>query len=138
MDPLFRLSYGTAHAPEVDTWFDRHPDELGHLAREWFGVARAIGDDVLELIHDGCPVACVEDVPFCYVNVFAAYINVGFFTGADLPDPDQLLLGKGKRMRHVKVSPVIALDQGALARLIHAAYADVHRKVAADRGEGQP
>ena len=41
-------------------------EELGSIAREWFQVMRESGDDVRELMHDGCPVACVEDAPFGY------------------------------------------------------------------------
>ena len=37
---------------------------------------RACGEDVLELMHDGHPVACVEDVPFAYVDVFKSHTNV--------------------------------------------------------------
>ena len=66
---------------------------------------RACGDDVRELIHDGCPVACVEDAPFAYVNSFKSHVNVGFFNGASLDDPARLSEGSGKRMRHVKLKP---------------------------------
>jgi len=41
-------------------------------------------------LHDGYPVACVDDAPFGYVNVFKAHINVGFFFGAQLEDPTGL------------------------------------------------
>jgi len=129
MDTLFRLSDGKAHDPVVDEWFDARPDELGDIARSWFAEMRVEGDDVLELIHDGYPVACVEDAPFGYVNVFAAHVNVGFFTGAFLPDPAGLLQGTGKRMRHVKVSPVIAHDREALKKLINAAYIDIRERL---------
>ena len=70
MDELFRLSMGVRGDPGVDAWFDGRPDELGHLARFWFNEMRGTGDDVLELLHDGYPVACVQDAPFGYVNVF--------------------------------------------------------------------
>ena len=36
------------------------------------------GDEVRELLHDGCPVACLGDAPFGYVNVFTSHVNVGF------------------------------------------------------------
>lgn len=129
MDNLLRLKRGKAHDPEVDGWFDARPDELGHLARVWFDEMRAAGDDVLELIHDGCPVACVEDAPFGYVNVFSSHVNVGFFAGAFLPDPAGLLQGTGQRMRHVKVSPIVAYDSDALTQLVSAAYIDMKEKV---------
>ncbi len=31
---------------------------------------RKCGDEVRELLHDGCPVACLGDAPFGYVNAF--------------------------------------------------------------------
>ncbi|HET7400919.1 MAG TPA: DUF1801 domain-containing protein, partial [Usitatibacter sp.] len=71
---------------------------------------------------DGHPTACVGDAAFGYVNAFTAHVNVGFFLGAQLPDPAGLLEGTGKRMRHVKVMPGAQLDWNALAELIQAAY----------------
>lgn len=129
MDELFRVSRGKVRDPEVEAWFDQRPDELGYLARDWFDAMRRAGDDVLESIHDACPVACVEDAPFGYVNVFTSHVNVGFFTGAFLPDPTRLLQGTGKRMRHVQVSPVVAYDRDALAQLIEAAYLDIKQRL---------
>src|SRR5690606_42092405 len=105
--------------------------EFARIARHWFGVMRECGDDVRELMHDGCAVACVEDAPFCYVNVFTSHINVGFYHGVDLPDPSRLLVGTGKRMRHVKLRPAIACDSAALGRLIAHAYADIRVRLAA-------
>src|SRR6202041_3681308 len=78
--------------------------ELGAMAHQWFEVMRKCGDEVRELLHDGCPVACLGDAPFGYVNVFHSHVNGGFFHGAALPDPAHLLQGTGKRMRHVKRS----------------------------------
>ena len=66
---------------------------------------RKCGDEVRELLHDGCPVACLGDAPFAYVNVFTSHVNVGFFHGASLPDPARLLQGTGKYMRHIKLKP---------------------------------
>ncbi len=91
---------------------------------------RKCGSDVRELIHDGCPVACVGDVAFGYVNVFTSHINVGFFRGADLGDPNDLLEGAGKRMRHVKLRPGVDCNEMALSRLIEDAYMDVKRRLA--------
>lgn len=76
-------------------------------------------------MHDGCPVACVEDAPFGYVNVFKSHVNVGFFYGAVLKDPAGLLEGSGKRMRHVKLKPDSPLSTAALGELIDIAYADI-------------
>ena len=94
---------------------------------------RRCGDDVRELMHDGCPVACVEDAPFGYVNTFKSHINVGFFYGAMLDDPARLLEGSGKRMRHVKLQPDSDLDAQSLRNLIDAAYVDIQARLASER-----
>jgi hypothetical protein len=90
---------------------------------------RKCGKDVRELIHDGCPVACVDDAPFGYVNVFTHHVNVGFYRGAELDDPEGLLEGNGKRMRHVTLRPGAAVDLAALSTLIDAAYADIKTRL---------
>jgi len=129
MNKLFRLSLGVKRDPVVEAWLSRQPGELGMIARKWFERMRACGFDVLEMMHDGCPVACVKDVPFAYVNAFKAHVNVGFFLGAELPDPARLLNGTGKRMRHVKLVPGAPLDSKALGALIQAAYEDVKSRL---------
>jgi hypothetical protein len=118
--------------PAVEAWLQGRADELGAIARRWFEVMRACGDDVRELLHDGHPTACVGDAAFAYVNAFRAHINVGFFHGAELADPGGLLEGTGKYMRHVKLRPESGVDAAALERLIAAACADMRKRL---RGE---
>jgi len=122
---LLRLSGALARDPAAARWLDSQPGELGSVARRWFTQMRRSGPDVRELVHDGCPVACVDDAPFGYVNVFRAHVNVGFFHGATLKDPAGLLEGSGKYMRHVKIKPGLAVDDAALEALILAAYRDI-------------
>lgn len=126
---LLRFDGAVERDPAIDAWMNRHAGELGELARRWFEAMRKCGDEVRELVHDGCPVACLGDAPFGYVNVFAAHVNVGFFQGAALPDPARLLEGNGKFMRHVKLRPGTAANAAALGRLIEAAYADIKARV---------
>ncbi len=99
------------------------------MARQWFARMRECGEDVLELMHDGCPTACVDDAAFAYVNVFRAHVNVGFFHGAMLNDPAGLLEGTGKRMRHVKLRPGSRVDSSALSALVAAAYQDIKARL---------
>lgn len=115
--------------PHVDGWMSAHADELGAIAKSWFDVMRACGDDVRELLHDGHPTACVGDAAFGYVNAFTAHVNVGFFRGAELADLDGLLEGTGKYMRHVKLRPDRNIDAEALTKLINRAYADIKRRL---------
>ena len=125
MAELFTLSSTVERDPAIEEWLDRQPSEMGSSARKWLVQMRGCGDDVREVMHDGCPVACVHDAPFGYVNIFTAHMNVGFFTGAMLQDPAGLLEGTGKRMRHVKLKPGKEVASDALSALIEAAYLDV-------------
>jgi hypothetical protein len=92
---LLRFNGAVERDPAIDAWMKEHAGELGAIAHQWFEVMRKCGDEVRELLHDGCPVACLGDAPFGYVNVFASHVNLGFFRGAALPDPARLLQGTG-------------------------------------------
>ena len=126
---LLRFHGSVKRAPAVEAWMNQHSDDLGAIARHWFEVIRNCGDDVLELLHDGCPTACIGDAAFAYVNAFKAHVNVGFFRGAELSDPKGLLEGNGKFMRHVKLRPDREVDATALVTLINAAYTDIKRRL---------
>jgi hypothetical protein len=128
MDEILRFTGAVRHDPAIKAWFS-HPDELRRMVRPWFKQMRASGPDVRELLHDGCPTACVGDAPFGYVNAFSAHANVGFFQGAQLDDPAGLLQGAGKRMRHVKLVWGEAVNSAALEALIAAAYRDIRSRL---------
>ncbi len=129
MENLFTLSYDPGGYEAVEEWLSGDPQQLFAIARKWFDCFRECGDDVNEQLHDGCPTACIQEAAVGYVNVYKTHVNVGFFNGAFLKDPAQLLEGQGKRMRHVKIHPDEDLDSNALAELIRAAYQDIKQRV---------
>jgi hypothetical protein len=126
---FLRFNGAVERDPAIDAWMKDHPGELGAIAHHWFEVMRNCGDEVRELMHDGCPTACLGDAPFAYVNVFTSHVNIGFFHGATLPDPARLLQGNGKFMRHVKLNPRTSTNAVALTMLIDAAYTDIKDRV---------
>jgi len=132
MSKLFRLSGAVERDPQIDAWFSEPTDALRLIARTWFEQMRGCGSDVRELMHDGYPVACVEDAAFGYVNAFSAHVNVGFFYGATLEDPARLLEGTGKRMRHVKLRWARPVNAAALRELIVVAYRDIRLRLEAE------
>ncbi len=126
---LLRFNGTVARDSAIDQWLNRHDGELGAAARRWFKAMRKCGDEVREVLHDGCPTACLGDVPFAYVNVFTSHLNVGFFQGASLRDPAGLLEGNGRYMRHVKIRPGSTTNDAAIQSLIEAAYSDIKARV---------
>ena len=131
MPRLFRVAGSVKRDPAIERWMADHPGELGAIARHWFDVMRACGIDVRETLHDGCPVACIADAAFGYVNAFKAHVNVGFFRGAEIADPARLLEGTGRFMRHVKLKPEGDVNTKALEALIDVAYADMRARLQA-------
>src|SRR4051812_37032562 len=101
MDDLFRLPSAMRRDQRVEAWFTDLANPHRLIVRTWFERLRDCGPNVRELIHDGCPTACVGDAAFAYVAAYKAHAAVGFFHGAELSDPSGLLEGEGKRMRHV-------------------------------------
>jgi hypothetical protein len=131
---VLRFNGAVESDPAIEAWLQSREGELGAIARQWFEVMRSCGDEVRELLHDGCPVACLGDAAFCYVNVFTSHVNVGFFQGHALPDPARLLQGTGKYMRHVKLRPSADANLSepgadALTKFIHQAYANMKARV---------
>ena len=60
----------------------------------------------------------------CYVLPYSKHVNLGFYRGASLPDPDDLLEGKGAKLRHVKIRSVDAAQAPGLRSLVEAALAE--------------
>jgi hypothetical protein len=128
MSELLRFTGAVRRDPAIAAWFSSQ-DELRRMVQPWFERMRGCGADVRELLHDGCPTACVSDAPFGYVNAFNAHANIGFFYGAELDDPAGLLRGSGKRMRHVKLRWGEAVNKPALEALVAAAYRDIRSRL---------
>jgi hypothetical protein len=129
VDDVLRFPSAVKHDRAIDAWLRAQREDLRPFAETWFARMRRCGSDVRELMHDGCPTACVDDAAFGYVGAYADHVNVGFFFGALLNDPARLLEGTGKRGRHVKLRPGHEVDSAALARLIDAAYVDIRSRL---------
>lgn len=114
MSDLMRFPSAAHRDSAIDAWFGGPGDALRWIARPWFEQMRACGADVRELLHAGHPTACVAD--------------------AALADPDGLLEGTGKRMRHVKLRWARPVNAAALSELIAAAYRDMRLRLDSDQG----
>ena len=64
---------------------------------------------------------------FCYITTHARHVNLGFPRGATLPDPNHVLEGEGKMIRHVKFASEHELERPFVRRYIQAAIEQVGR-----------
>ncbi len=129
MDQILRFTGKDIQDITMDEWLESKTPILGALARKWFNTMKNVGPDVQDIFHDNHPIACYENAPFAYVNIFTKHVNVGFFYGTDLYDESGLLEGSGKKMRHVKLKPDEAINQRELTMLIEMSYHDIKSRV---------
>ena len=61
---------------------------------------------------------------YAYIAVHGAHVNLGFYHGATLPDPDHLLEGTGKDLRHLKIREMGTVKNKAIKSLLVAAIAE--------------
>ncbi|MEU6084408.1 DUF1801 domain-containing protein [Streptomyces sp. NPDC047108] len=62
---------------------------------------------------------------FSWITPYTKHVVLGFYYGAELPDPEGILEGTGKSMRHVKIRTREDLENPALRKLVE--IATTHR-----------
>jgi len=100
-------------------------------------IAERLREIVLETYHEAVAVVRLGDraatyglgpkkmsEDHCYVLPYTKWVNLGFFMGAELPDPEVLLEGTGASLRHVKVRPTGAADDPAVHALVESALTE--------------
>jgi hypothetical protein len=62
---------------------------------------------------------------FCHITFHKNHVNLGFNYGSELPDPEGLLQGSGKLLRHAKITAPEDLSNPAVRQLVE--VASTHR-----------
>jgi hypothetical protein len=95
-----RDDYGAKAA----AWFESLGDEIAPLAAELRDLVLAAVPDATEVIKWGTPVYEKDGLSICSLRAASEHVALQFGSiGTTLDDPDKLLEGTGKKMRHVKV-----------------------------------
>jgi len=118
----------------VQAWLANLAPGIRAITKQLRAVARKNMPGGNEFIYHDAIGYSVSDLPanrICYIAPQKkGYVNFGFFFGAGLPDPTNLLIGDGKRLRHVKVWSVEEAKNPALAKLIAATWKEAPESVA--------
>lgn len=77
----------------------------------------------LVLLYSATPRVIADGI--CHIGVFTRHITLMFAAGADLPDPDSILRGTAKTMRHVPIESASEVARPALRVLLRAARSNV-------------
>jgi hypothetical protein len=117
----------------VEEYLSNLPPDLQAITRELVAVARKNMPGAHEFIYHNAVGYSVSESPFdriCYIAPQRGYVNFGFFFSVNLPDPKHLLIGEGKRLRHVKVRSVEEAHNPALGKLIAATWKEAPDSIA--------
>lgn len=58
---------------------------------------------------------------YCYILPHSNWVNLGFYKGADLIDPSNMLEGTGAKLRHIKIKSLDECDDPEIGILIESA-----------------
>jgi hypothetical protein len=113
---------------DVDRLLAEHPEELQAIERALRTTIRGEFPDAVEQVDFGNKVIAfgrsmrIRGLLFGII-AHRTWVNLQLADGADLPDPDGVIEGTGKRIRHIKIrsveaarsTPVVAAIRGQLA-----------------------
>jgi hypothetical protein len=102
---------------------------LAAIARRLRTMIRAVDASTIETVRLGDNAATYGVGPkkmtdgYAYIMPMRGYVNLGFYQGALLADPERLLEGTGKGLRHVKIRSLAEADRPPVRALVAAALA---------------
>ena len=118
---------------QMDDYINSYAPELQAIIRTLREIAKKSIPEAYEMIHHATIGYSLSTSPFdriCYIAPQKNYANLGFFFGAHLDDPHHLLVGDGKRMRHIKVRSREDASNPALEQLLKEAWKDAPDSIA--------
>jgi Domain of unknown function (DU1801) len=69
----------------------------------------------------------------CYIGVIKDHVNLGFIRGSELADPQRILEGTGKQMRHIKIRNMSDLERPAVRAYLQEACERAGYEVLTDK-----
>jgi len=105
---------------EVDHYFTGMKPELADIARELRRIIHEAEPEIVERIMFGQP-WFTRNGRVCYLRGIKNYVALGFQAGRFLSDPNKVLEGTGKSMRHLKVYSTEMIDRKQIGAWIQEA-----------------
>jgi hypothetical protein len=105
----------------IDSYLKRKPPELAAVAAALRALVKRTVKGSKESVNPWKLATFESNGPMAYFSVGKNHITFGLLRGTALPDPQKLLEGTGKNLRHVKLHTEKHLRNPALKTLIEAA-----------------
>ena len=110
---------------ELDKIIAKQPPEMAKLTRAVLAKLRPRFPGAVEMVYDKkrgmvvgfCPDERASNV-INSIGVYSKWINLYFFEGDTLPDPEGMLQGTGALVRNIRVTAAADLDRPAVKALM--------------------
>jgi hypothetical protein len=117
---------------ELEEFLEAYKPEIRTLALQLRDLVSEIDSEVVEQIDIPAHLLAYGYAKtythlMCVIILNKDYVNLGFPRGVDLPDPEGLLEGTGKRARHVKIREAAQIELPEVAALIQASADETPR-----------
>jgi hypothetical protein len=121
-------------ARQLAGFIGRYSPEVAKVARRALAKMRARMPGAVELVYDNYNALAIawgaterrSDL-ICSIALYPRWVSLFFARGAELPDPDELLNGSGKTIRHIVLEDAKTLDRRPVRALLDEAIARADR-----------
>jgi len=113
----------------IEAFFAGYPPEVQAISRALRAMVQRAMPQANEILfakqnHIAYSFSKSRNDTISYICPLKDYARLGFMYGTSLADPHRMLIGEGKRLRHVKVRTIEEASNPALQYLVETAWAD--------------
>lgn len=111
----------TIEGKEAATWINNYVDKAGKLedvSQALRALVKKSIKDVEEYVNPWKIPSFDSNGPLCCFMVGKEHVTFAFMRGAALPDPEKLLEGTGKGVRHVKLRSLADVKKPGVKKLL--------------------
>lgn len=106
----------------VDDLLDNYSPQVREIAHALRQLVRSAAPDLKEEVKPGWKnVTYRNNGVVVAISPYSRHVNLHFYRGVDLDDPDGILTGSGKELRHVRIEEVEDVDADALSDMVQRA-----------------
>jgi hypothetical protein len=102
----------------VDDWLQAQPGHIRELSVALRQFISEVAPKLTESMKWGNACWSDDGLPLVFIHAADAHVQLGFFAGSLLDDPDGLLRGNGKYVRHIRVESVDDIDEAEFEKMI--------------------
>jgi len=120
-----RMAPGASPEGQLDKFLDKFTPTVATLARACLATMRTRLPGAVQIVYDNYNALAIGFGPseraseaIFSIVLYPRWVTLFFLQGAGLPDPKQLLKGKGKIVRHIVLVSAADLDQPAIQDLM--------------------